>query len=126
MKIGRKLYFEKSTGNVILDTGEKQGYVVDTTFEQDLEIYAELASRNVDSFSYIQLEFGDYSRDFIESTGYRVNPESLEIEFQYSDEENPEAPAVFQKPLTEQIKDLEKKTDQAIMELTMVIAMGGM
>ena len=38
MQIGRRIYYDKTTGNVILDTGEREGHVVPTTVEQVLNI----------------------------------------------------------------------------------------
>lgn len=109
MEIGRRIYYEIATGNVILDTGERQGSVVPTTIEQDRYSYTALSERNADSYGVIELPFGFLSQDFAECMGYRVNPETKELEFSYPDPNEPEKPPVYQKPLTEQIKELEQK-----------------
>lgn len=126
MKIGRKIYYEIPTGNIIVDTGERQGFVRETTTGQDIQTYKELSERNRDTFDVIELEYGQYAQDFAECNGYRVNTETEESEFSYPDPNAPEDEPVYQKPLSEQINELEEKTDQAIMELTMILAMGGM
>ena len=126
MKLGRVIYYDSLTGNVILDKGERQGSFTQTSIEQDIRIYTALFERNRDSFDYIELEYGQYTQDFAECNGYRVNPETKELEFSYPDpnEEEPQEP-VYQKPLSEQIKEQE----QAIGELTTLVSMisgGGM
>jgi hypothetical protein len=124
-RIGRKIYYDKANGNVIVDTGEKMGAVVETTIDQDFETYQVLKERVRDTVGVIQLEFGQYAEDFRQSNGYRVNPETLELEFSYPDPNatEPQEP-VYQKPLTEQLKE----TQQAVAELTLLLATlnGGM
>ncbi|PDO11564.1 MAG: hypothetical protein BLM47_00030 [Candidatus Reconcilbacillus cellulovorans] len=106
-QIGRRIYFDKQTGNVIVDTGERSGAVIETTVEQDFETYRALAERVPETVDYIQLEYGQFAEDFRECSGYRVNPETREIEFSYPDPNQPEAPPVYQRPLSEQIARLE-------------------
>lgn len=121
MKIGRRIYYDVATGNVIVDTGERQGFVKPTTVEQDIQTYQALSERNPETFDYIELEYGQYTQDFAACNGYRVNPETREIEFSYPDPSEPEAPLVYQKPLSEEIAE----TKQAIAELTILIAQLG-
>lgn len=114
MDIGRKIYYDKATGNVILDTGERSGDVRPTTVEQDIASYSVLSKRNRDSFGVIELAFGQYHQDFIQSKGYRVNPQTKVIEFSYDDTgENtpsePDSEPEYTVPLTEQIANLEKE-----------------
>ncbi|WP_197716124.1 hypothetical protein [Priestia endophytica] len=114
MDIGRKVYYDKATGNVILDTGERSGNVRPTTVAKDIASYSVLSQRNKDSFGVIELAFGQYSQDFMQSTGYRVNPQTKIIEFTYTDsgESTPNEPTpepAYTAPLTEQIANLEKE-----------------
>ncbi|MEK4255409.1 hypothetical protein [Ureibacillus sp. FSL K6-2830] len=106
MKIGARIYYEIETGNVIVNTGERQGSVVPTTVEQDIQTYKALSERNRDTFDYIELEYGQYAQDFAESNGYRVNPETKELEFSFPNpnEEEPQE-LVYQKPLSERLAD---------------------
>ncbi|WP_379147868.1 hypothetical protein [Paenibacillus sp. sgz500992] len=119
MEIGRKIYFDKATGNVILDTGEKVGDVVKTTREQDFASFKVLQERVEETVGMIELEFGQYNVEFRESWGrFRVNPKTEELEFSYGpiDPEEPTEP-VYQKPLTEQIKDLTTELSSTQMAL---------
>jgi hypothetical protein len=125
-RIGRKIYYDKQTGNVILSTGEMVGFVQETTIDQDFETYAALKERVRDTVGVIQLEFGQYAADFAQCNGYRVNLETQELEFSYPDpnETEPQEP-VYRKPLSEELEE----TKQAIAELTLLLAqiqMGGM
>jgi hypothetical protein len=117
-QVGRKIYFDKTTGNVLVDTGEMVGFVTETTIDQDFETYQALRERVRDTVGVIQLEFGQYAADFAQCNGYRVNPETLELEFSYPDPNEPEPQEpVYQKPLSEQLEE----TKQAIAELTLLL-----
>ena len=111
MQIGRKLYYELATGMIILDTGERQGAVLPTTAEQDIETYKALSERNRDTFDVLELEFGQYVEDFAQCNGYRVNPETLALEFSYPDPNVPveEQVPVYRPPLSVQVAELENK-----------------
>lgn len=56
MYIGRKIYTDKPTGNLILDTGERSGLVVPTTIEEDFMTYKLLQERVVDTIDSMDLE----------------------------------------------------------------------
>lgn len=85
MEIGRKIYYEKITGNVLLDTGERSGFVKETTQEEDFETYKVLTERVPETVGCLQLEYGQYTQDFAECSGYCVNPVTLEFEFTFPD-----------------------------------------
>lgn len=125
-EVGKKIYYDKVTGNVLIDTGELSGYVRETTREEDFITYKALADRVPETVDMIQLEFGKYRGDFAECNGYRVNPITLELEFSYPDpgDSEPQEP-VYRKPLSVEVDEL-KYSDienrQAIAELTMMIA----
>lgn len=121
-QIGRRIYFDLSTGNVILDTGERVGFVVPTTVEQDIAAYTALFGRNRETFDYIELEYGQFAQDFAECNGYRVNPETRQLEFSYPDPNEPEPQEpVYRKPLSEEVQEAK----QAIAELTILLAQTG-
>lgn len=125
--VGRKIYFDKETGNVILTTSQMMGVVVGTTIEQDIASYKELNERVRETFDVIELEYGEYEQDFAESISYRVNPETKELEFAYREGEEPPEVPVYQKPLSEKVNELETQVNtqnEAIAELTMLMAMG--
>ena len=118
MKIGRRVYYDKSTGNVLVVTAEVEMWGIPTTIDQDFETYQALKERVRDTVGVIQLEYGQYAEDFAQCNGYRVNPETLELEFSYPDPNatEPQEP-VYRKPLSEELEE----TKQAIAELTLLL-----
>jgi hypothetical protein len=109
MQIGRRIYYDLATGNIILDTGERSGDVVETTVEQDFAAYKSLAERVPETVGMLQLEYGQYAQDFATCKGYRVDVSGDEpkLAFSYPDPNEPEAEPVYQKPLSEQVSQLE-------------------
>ncbi|WP_440960867.1 hypothetical protein ACN6KS_27105 [Paenibacillus nitricinens] len=85
MEIGRKIYYDKVTGTVLADLGERQGGVAETTTEYDFTVYKALSERVPETVVCLQLEYGEYEHDFAECNGYRVNVETGELEFSYQD-----------------------------------------
>lgn len=89
MKIGRKLYYDSTTGQAILLTNEQNSqFAVETTKEQDFLTYRELTGRNPETVEVLQLEYGQYRGDFEKATSFRLNIETKTVEF--------ELPEVFQ------------------------------
>lgn len=80
-QIGRKIYYEKNNGIVIWDTGEMEGDVRETTFEEDCAIMPILTLIDSSQLGILQLNFGDYQEEFSTCRGYRVNPQTKNIEF---------------------------------------------
>lgn len=123
--IGKKIYYDINTGEVLLIMSEMGGEYRETTFEEDYNTYKVLNERLINTIGCIQLEYGQYAEDFAQCNGYRVNPETLELEFSYPDPNATEPQEqVYQKPLTEQLKE----TQQAVAELTLLLSTmnGGM
>lgn len=82
--IGKKIYYEKSTGNVILTIPENPNRnAVPTTKEQDFQIYPILSARNPDSVDFIQLEYGQYQAEFQSASSWSVDVETKEILFEF-------------------------------------------
>lgn len=107
MEIGMKIYYELQTGNVILNTGERAGSVVPTTREQDFAAFKALNERVPDSVGVIKLEYRQHAQDFLNATGYRVDPKTEKLEFSYEPiNVDPPTEPVYQKPLTQQITEL--------------------
>lgn len=112
MQIGRRIYYDIETGNVLTDTGERQGFVKPTTVEQDIATYSVLSERNRETFDYIELEFGELRQDFMECDGYRVNPDTQELEFSYPDPDaEPPVEPVYEPPLSQRMAELEATID---------------
>lgn len=82
-EFGRKVYFDKATGTVIVETGERSGDVINTTIEQDFQIFASLAERTPSSVGVIQLSFGELRDEFMMATSYKVNLVTGNIDFTY-------------------------------------------
>lgn len=108
-QIGRRIYFDKISGEIILNVHERIGFVIPTTIEQDIQTYKSLSERNRETFDYIELEYGQYAQDFAESNGYRVNPETKELEFSYPDSNEPEEPPEYRPPLSEEVEGLKQE-----------------
>lgn len=77
-QIGRKLYYELSTGNVVLDTGEREGSVVETSIDEDFYTYTELQPYVLENVGVIQLQFGDFYDKFL-NFNPRINLSTTEI-----------------------------------------------
>nr|DAZ49286.1 MAG TPA: hypothetical protein [Caudoviricetes sp.] len=89
-QIGTKIYYCLLTGNVIKIIGDMQGYVKETTFDEDIEIYTELKERDKDSIGLLQFNYGEYPKLSQNSTGVMVDLETKELIFSY--EEVPQKP----------------------------------
>jgi hypothetical protein len=113
LEIGKRIYYELSTGNVIQDTGERSGSVVETTREQDFIAYAKLVERVPETVGVIELEYGEYAQDFAECNGYRVDVsgETPLLLFSYPDPNEPEAPPVYRKPLSVELAEVKTELD---------------
>ena len=89
-QIGTKIYYCLITGNVIKIIGDMQGYVKETTFDEDIEIYTELKERDKDSIGFLTFEYGEYPKLSKGSTGVIVKLEDKSLIFSY--EELPQEP----------------------------------
>ena len=84
-QIGTKIYYCNLTGNILQIIGDIQGYVKETTFDEDCEIYQQLKYRDKETIGLIQLEFGEYPKLSHGSTGVVINLETKELEFIYEE-----------------------------------------
>lgn len=101
----RRIYYDTLTGGVIVTTvgvGKHSGV---RSVDEDVQTFRPLSERNRDSFDVLELEYRQYAQDFAECNGYRVNPETKELEFSYPDPNEPEQPPVYRPPLSGQIND---------------------
>lgn len=135
------IFYDKVTGEKIVDTGEWSNVNIKKTVDQQITTYKELSERNRDTFDVLELDFGAYSQDFRECNGYRVKVETKTLEFSYPDPNSPGTEQPYQAPLSEQVKNLEATIlempaysaaqderlamqEQALLELTTTIAGG--
>lgn len=106
--VGRKIYYELSTGDVILITPEKHSEnAICTTKEQDFQIYDVLAARSPDSVGVIQLEYGQYQAEFQSARSVKVDTETKEILFEYPR---------FDPPLITQVNNLKRENQLLRLE----------
>lgn len=123
--IGKRIYYLKVDGRVILDTGEAEGWVNPTTTEQDWEIYSELSKYNKSEVDFIELQFGEFKTEFAECTSYRVNVETKQLEFDYTP--IPPSPEVPVAPsLHERVDNLElgAEATQEALDMLLLASMG--
>lgn len=113
-QIGTKIYYCLLTGNVIKIIGDCQGYVRETTFDEDIEIYTELKEREKSSIGLLQFEYGEYPKLSQGSTGVMVNLKTKELIFSY--EELPQEPQEPQEPTEiEKIKIEQEQQNKDIL-----------
>ncbi|WP_239613959.1 hypothetical protein [Cohnella mopanensis] len=107
MQIGRKIYYDLATGNIIQDIGDCSDDVIETTVEQDFAAYASLAERVPETVGCLQLAYREKEQDFEACSGYRVDVsgETPSLLFLYHDPNAPEEPPVYRKPLSEVIAE---------------------
>lgn len=129
MEYGRRIYYEISTGRVLVDTGEREGNgVVATTVTQDIATYKELSKRVRSSFDYIELAFGAYAQDFRAAKSYAVIPATKKLNFIYADQPAQTAPV---SPLSETVElmsaeiDMLQDENAEFMMRIAVLEMGG-
>lgn len=84
VQVPRKIYYDLATGNLIQDTGEHSGDVIETTEDQDFAAYISLSERVKASVGCLTLAYGDHATEFSTCSSYRVNPTDLTIEFSYT------------------------------------------
>lgn len=119
MNIGRKIYYELSTGNIIQDTGERSGNVIETSIEQDFASYAALAERAPETVGVIKLPYGEYAQDFSEAIGVRVDiANGNAFLFTYPDPTAPESPPVYRAPLSQEVDTLKDDNIMLMLAIT--------
>ncbi len=124
MQIGRKIYYEKLTGESILIIPEKFNGI-QTTKEQDFSMYEILSIRNPESVGLIELEYGQYNSDFQTANYVMVDLETGELIFNYPEFVKPLSILVDElKAENELLKEKNLVLEQSILELSMLL--GGM
>ena len=126
-QIGSKIYYCLLTGNVIKIIGDMQGYVKETTFDEDIEIYTELKERDRDSIGLLQFNYGEYPKLSKDSTGVMVNLETKELIFSYEELPTPPIEPTEIEIMQEKISQLEEKINKlqnSISEMNLIILKG--
>ena len=117
-QIGTKLYYCLLTGNVIKIIGDCQGYVRETTFDEDYEIYSELNEREKSSIGLLTFEYGEYPKLSKGSTGVMVNLETKELIFSYEELPTPPQEPTEIEIIQEKISILEAENETLKLELS--------
>jgi hypothetical protein len=78
-----RVYYKKSTGEVLVITPECIGTVIETTKEDDIKLYQPLKDRNIDEIDFIELEYGTLENTFNNAKSYKVNLETKQLEVIY-------------------------------------------
>ena len=126
-QIGTKIYYCLLTGNVIKVIGDMMGYVKETTFNEDIEIYAELKERDINTIGFLQLNYGEYPKLSQNASGVMVDLETKELIFSY--EELPQEPIepteieVMQNRIN-QLEEEINKLQYSINELNLIVLKG--
>jgi len=77
---GKRIYYDNTSGNVFLVTNEMMGEgIKQLTIEEDREVYTALSERTVDSYSHIQLSYGEHSQEFSRGNPTSINAETKKI-----------------------------------------------
>ena len=116
-KIGSKIYYCLLTGNVIKIIGDMQGYIKETTFNEDIEIYKELKERNVSTIGLLAFEYGEYAKLAKGSTSVIVDLKTKELIFSYEKlPQEPQGPTEIEL-IQKKISDLEAENKKLKEEL---------
>lgn len=122
LKLGTKIYYLISNGNVILDTGDMMGCVVETSFDEDYNNYILLKDYAKDSIGCIKLEYGELGKLLEEhkANSFKVDVSSSphKLVFEWIDYDTGE-PAPPQKTMEELIKE---ESDKVRLEYATAIA----
>lgn len=117
-QIGTKIYYCLLTGNVIKIIGDMQGYVKETTFDEDYEIYTELKERNRGSIGLLTFNYGEYPKLSKGSTGVMVDLETKELIFSYEELPTPPQEPTEIELIKEKISILEAENKTLKQELS--------
>jgi len=117
-RIGRKLYYNIYTGQVIVDTGELDvDGLKPTTVEEDFKLYSELKKFKRDSIGCYQLEYGQFKEDFAKCNGVMIDLSTNEVKFSYPDNNSNGGTTFIEKPLTVQVEELRQQNDYLMLAL---------
>ena len=120
IQLGTKIYFCLVSGIVIKIIGDMQGYVKETSFDEDIEIYVELKERDKDVIGLLQFEYGEYPKLSKGSTGVMVDLETKELIFSYEELPTPPQEPTEIEIMQEKISILECENKALREELTQI------
>ena len=120
--IGKRIYYLKENGEIVVDTGESEGWVFEHDKNFDFSVYTELKKYNKEQIDFIDLKWGEFKTEFSECTSYRVNVDTKTLEFDYTpippSPEVPVAPSLHER--VEALERINKEQDALLAELALV------
>ena len=117
-QIGTKIYYCLLTGNVIKIIGDMMGYVKETNFDEDYEIYTELKERDKNTIGLLQFEYGEYPILSKGSTGVMVDLETKELILSYEELPIPPQEPTEIEIIQDKISILEAENEKLKQELS--------
>lgn len=129
MQIGRKVYFDNSSGSILVITSEMSGDVAETTVEQDFAVYQALHERVPSTVGMIQLDYGTYAYEFGSKILDSVDVAALTLRFKDRPDSEPQ-PIPVTETLGQKVQRLETentdlKSRLSDVELYIADSMGG-
>lgn len=114
-EIGTKIYYLKSNGNIIIESGDMMGCVVETSFDEDYSNYTDLSKYAKDSIGCIKLEYGELGKLLADhkANSFKVDVSSSphKLVFEWIDYDTGE-PVEPPKSVEELIKEAENKIEK--------------
>jgi len=124
MNIGKRVFYDTTSGNIIVNTGERSGNVLATTPQEDIMVYKELADRVEGTYSWVDFIYGAHREE--ESLGgsiVRIDLETKKPVFKYPDPSGGAPIETVGNPF-DMIRELQAKVDLQdayLVELTMFL-----
>ncbi|MBU5444329.1 hypothetical protein [Paenibacillus sp. MSJ-34] len=115
--LGRRFFWVRTNGSIVAQRGEMSAGI-ESTKEEDFAVYQQLQGLDPDAIEMTTLEPGQYAEDFAKAKGWCFDPETKQIQFLFPDPNDPEAPPVYRKPLSEELEE----TKSRITDLELTIA----
>ena len=118
-QLGTKIYYCLLTGNVIKIISDMQGYVRETSFDEDIEIYTELKERDKNTIGLLEFEYGEYPKLSQGATGVMVDIKTKELIFTYEELPNEPIEPTELEILEDKVSTLEEETKNLKIEQEM-------
>ena len=124
MNVGKRLFYDTSTGGIIVNTGDRSGDIRETTPQEDIAVYKELSERVESTYSWMDFTYGAHREE--ESLGgsiVRIDLETKKPVFKYPDPSGNPPIETVENPFN-MIRELQAKVDLQdayLAELTMYI-----
>ena len=121
-QLGTKIYYCLVTGNVIQIIGDMMGYVKETTFDEDVEIYVELKERDKNTIGLLTFAYGEYPKLSQNSTSVIVNLETKELIFGYEELPKELSSTTEIEIMQNEIKELREELTKIQTSITSLLA----